>query len=191
MHKIVHPLQQSTLFDSIISLASAVKQYPQTQKQAADSSIAVSNAFSGLKVLLAEDNDINQIIAKEFFKDHGIVPKIVGNGKEAQEAAKTEQFDLIYLDCHMPVMDGLEAARLIRDNEVENKLNRTPIIALTADVTVEIQNKCKESGMDFYLTKPLDPMKLATTLKNFSNLQTVKVMENQTPKATQPEVKVG
>ena len=110
---------------------------------------------SDVRILLAEDNVINQLLAQAVIGQYGFQLTTVENGALAADLLESEHFDLILMDLMMPVMDGYEATRNIRQmaNEVKKKV---PIIALTADVTTMNAEKCKDFGMDDYLSKPFD-----------------------------------
>jgi len=112
------------------------------------------NKLKSLNILLAEDNEINQIIIESLLEKKGVSVITVNNGEEAIEIYKKEKFDLIFMDCHMPIIDGFEATHNIRDYEKEKGLSPTLIIALTADVFKKTKDKC-EMSMDGYLTKPI------------------------------------
>lgn len=110
--------------------------------------------IKGMKILLVEDNAINQIVANEILTAEGLQVKIANNGEEAlQMIAGPEKFDLILMDLQMPVMGGYEAAQKIRKIPGFRKL---PIIAMTADVMTGIREKVLESGMNDYITKPVN-----------------------------------
>jgi signal transduction histidine kinase len=113
-----------------------------------------SNIFP-LKVLIIEDNKINQIILEKILKQLGHHTAIANNGIEGYKAAKLSQFDLILMDCQMPNMDGFECTRLIRSND---NINRdTLIIAVTANASESNKEHCLASGMDNFRQKPIDP----------------------------------
>lgn len=122
------------------------------------------------KILLAEDNMINQKIASLTFKTMGVSIDIASNGQEALEMYRQHQYDLIMMDLHMPVMDGLEASRQIRSFEQEtNSGKRVYMIALSATSVSEIKEKCLESGMDDFMEKPFKEKELRNLLsKKFS-----------------------
>lgn len=111
------------------------------------------------KILLAEDNVINQLLAQTVLKRFGFIVTTVDNGKLALEAIEKEDFDLILMDLMMPEIDGYEATKLIRELNDENKKN-IPIIALTADVVSINSDKCKKWGMNDYISKPFEPQNL-------------------------------
>lgn len=110
--------------------------------------------LKGIRVLLAEDNSINQIVAKKFLELSGMEVTIANHGQEALDLLETQPFDVILMDVHMPVMDGMEATRQIRMN---SKYVDFPIIALTADVVQEERELCINSGMNDFATKPIVP----------------------------------
>jgi signal transduction histidine kinase/CheY-like chemotaxis protein len=124
-----------------------------------------------LSILVAEDNEINALLARALLSKLGHRPTIATSGAAAIEswlAARSADapFDSVLMDLHMPGMDGLEATRRIRSIEAEEGASRTPIIALTANASSEDHDACLAAGMDGFLVKPLDREKLATALAN-------------------------
>ena len=111
------------------------------------------------KILLAEDNAINQAIAARMLERQGCSVAIANNGREAVTAVKNSAFDLVLMDIQMPEMDGLEATIKIRENEVASH-RRIPIIAMTAHAMKGDEEMCVAAGMDGYLTKPVQSKKL-------------------------------
>ncbi|WP_167836862.1 ATP-binding protein [Leptospira ryugenii] len=115
------------------------------------------------KVLLVEDNEVNQMVAQGMLKKCGCEVLTKSNGKEAIEAVLDSDFDFILMDCHMPVMDGFEASRQIRNLPLHKK--QTPIIALTASALSEDVAACKRAGMDIVIAKPLTFQSLRSILE--------------------------
>jgi signal transduction histidine kinase/DNA-binding response OmpR family regulator/HPt (histidine-containing phosphotransfer) domain-containing protein len=115
------------------------------------------------RILLAEDHVVNQKVARATLEKMGYQVDIVGNGEEAVAAWETGRYDIILMDCQMPVMDGYQATREIRSRE--NGSQHVPIIALTADAMKGAEQRCLEAGMDDYLTKPLDRGRLADAIE--------------------------
>ncbi len=127
---------------------------------------STENLNKQYKVLLAEDNIINQKLANGLLEKLGCKIKTVNNGKEAVSAAKNGGFDIIFMDIQMPEMDGFEATGLIRDWENENG-TKTPIVAMTAHAMKGDREKCINAGMDDYVTKPISLKILSDVLKKF------------------------
>jgi signal transduction histidine kinase/CheY-like chemotaxis protein len=109
-----------------------------------------------LRILVAEDNSVNQFVVRNMLKKLGIPSvDIAENGEEAFRFFCSRPYDLILMDCQMPVKDGFEATGLIRDLEKAEHQRRIPIAALTASATQEEQQRCRDVGMDFHIAKPL------------------------------------
>ncbi|MBE9510604.1 MAG: PAS domain S-box protein [Bacteroidetes bacterium] len=115
--------------------------------------------LAGKKVLLAEDNEINIIVARKILTRWGIDVEIVKNGLEAIEKVNKHDFDVILMDLHMPEMNGFEATKIIRKSD-HDKIRSIPIIALTASVMSDVQSKIEQSGLNDYILKPFNPSEL-------------------------------
>ena len=109
------------------------------------------------KILIAEDNNVNQIVMSKLIELRGWVAKTVSNGRDSIVALEKDSYDLIFMDISMPIMNGLDAANIIKKNP---KWSKIPIVALTAYDSLEQQKKFKSLGMDDYLSKPIDSDKL-------------------------------
>jgi two-component system, sensor histidine kinase and response regulator len=118
-------------------------------------------------LLVAEDNLTNQTLVAAILKAAGHDVTVVKNGTEAVEAHERASFDLIFMDCHMPEMDGFEATRRIRERERHSNVTRVPIIALTGDDASEAREACLESGMDDFLSKPFERAKMTEVLSRW------------------------
>lgn len=118
-------------------------------------------------ILVAEDNRINQIVIQNVLTEVGLTCDLVINGREACDAVMSAEYHLVLMDCQMPETDGYEATRLIRDWERQHGNKRIPIIALTANATKEDQQRCFDSGMDGYCSKPIDTVKLLKEIKKW------------------------
>lgn len=127
-----------------------------------------SKGLGGLKVLLAEDNLVNQKVMLRFLERWNVDMKVVDNGEEALKALKEEYFDVILMDLQMPMMDGYEASEAIRklDDPYKRKI---PIIALTAAALKEVREKVYASGMNDFVTKPFNPAELEQKLHKYIN----------------------
>lgn len=121
------------------------------------------------KILLAEDNEVNRMIAVALLRDAGHEVEVVGDGREAVEACLRGAYDLVLMDCQMPHLDGYEATREIRRRE--GLARRIPVIALTASSLAGDREKCLEAGMDDHLGKPIEPEELTVTLARWLGTQ--------------------
>ncbi len=126
---------------------------------------AANPAIANATVLLAEDNKVNQLVARLLLEKLGCRVDVVENGVDACTAVQRKSYDLVLMDCQMPVMSGFEATQHIRDLEQSGR--RTPIIALTAGVLQEERERCYASGMDDFLSKPLSPKELENALERW------------------------
>jgi CheY-like chemotaxis protein/HPt (histidine-containing phosphotransfer) domain-containing protein len=126
--------------------------------------VRANRARSGRRILLAEDNYVNQKVAVAVLEKLGHQVDAVHNGLEAVEAWRSGRYDLILMDCQMPELDGYEATREIRRMEGAAGKAHIPIVALTAHAIQGTERHCREAGMDDYLTKPLDRDRLTDSL---------------------------
>lgn len=161
---LVKPVRMSALLERFSSRLDIeqddVPVAPATPQQAA-------RIVRGFRVLLAEDNPVNALLTRELLRRRGHIVREVTTGDAAVQAMNEERFDLVLTDIHMPGMDGIEAARAIRADEVTYGRPRTPIIALTADALETGKRACKDAGMDGFLTKPVDPALLDQMFETF------------------------
>jgi len=116
---------------------------------------------------LAEDNLVNQKVACRVLEKLGYRVDVAAHGQAAFEAWQSGRYDLILMDCQMPVMDGYETTRKIREHEAAEQ--HVPIIALTAHAMKGADNECRAAGMDDYLSKPIDKAQLQNTLNRWLN----------------------
>jgi len=161
------PVRPSELFNSLIAVAS----------DSAARGVApfyVSHCARGQKghfnarILVAEDNLVNQDVATGILENMGCRVVTASNGAAAVRLMAQEEFDLVLMDCEMPELDGFEATRSIREREAgNNKSKRTPIVALTAHALADIRRKCLDVGMDDYLTKPFDETQMSEALRRW------------------------
>jgi CheY-like chemotaxis protein len=121
-----------------------------------------------LDIMVAEDNEVNQIVFTQILEDLGVNYQIVDNGGSAVELWKTASPALILMDVSMPVMNGHQATEAIREAEAqEPKRGHTPIIGVTAHALTGDKEKCLQAGMDDYLSKPISPEKLAEKIRDW------------------------
>jgi signal transduction histidine kinase/CheY-like chemotaxis protein/HPt (histidine-containing phosphotransfer) domain-containing protein len=168
--QISRPIRQSQLFDTIMETI-ARRSSPSAPQQPSGAPAAESLAAKGARILLVEDNEVNQMVAAELLAEAGYVCDMAVDGRKAVEAVLRSPYDVILMDCQMPEMDGFEATRLIRQHEANRALpgrtTRLPIVALTANAVKGDRERCLEAGMDDYLSKPLHPEKLVATIRSF------------------------
>jgi signal transduction histidine kinase/CheY-like chemotaxis protein/HPt (histidine-containing phosphotransfer) domain-containing protein len=150
------PVKQSLLFDA---LATAVGSSSRMSADQPSMQTAFVPQFANVRLLVAEDNPVNQRLAVRQLQQLGYTADMVANGVEAVEAVSRIPYDLVLMDCQMPVMDGFEATREIRRRETGSR--RTPVVALTANAIAGDRERCLEAGMDDYLSKPVREADLA------------------------------
>ncbi len=127
-----------------------------------------ANMFSGVRALVVEDMKINQLLVVRILEKHGCVVSSAENGRIAVDMVQRQPFDIIFMDCQMPEMDGFEATHLIRTLE-EPKGAHTIIVAVTADAMVGDREKCLKAGMDDYLNKPIKQEQITQMLEKWSH----------------------
>jgi two-component system, sensor histidine kinase and response regulator len=147
---LLKPVRQSSLYDCL-STTILAKSPP---AEAAAERAAVSAPFSA-RILIAEDNPVNREVAGEALRQLGCEVDMANDGQQAIESWESTSYAVILMDCHMPNMDGIDAAKIIRARECTDGRARIPIIALTANARGEDYQRCIAAGMDDYLTKPL------------------------------------
>ena len=166
---LIKPVRPSSLVDALMGtlgrkvLASKKPMVPAFSP----AELALSN-FTGTKVLLVEDNHINQLVAEELLKGVGLDVTVASNGLEAIIAVKEEDFALVLMDIQMPEMDGYQATREIRKEE---RFKDLPIIAMTAHAMMSEQERCFAAGMDDHIVKPVNPERLFMTLEKWLKMK--------------------
>ncbi|CZF81024.1 Signal transduction histidine-protein kinase BarA [Grimontia celer] len=138
-----------------------------TQQEQTTRNIGNSLYVKGLSVLIAEDHPVNQELINTVLTKLGCKTTIADNGSIAFERFMSNRYDMIFMDCQMPVMDGFEATRKIRQLEVENKLPEVPIIAMTANAMSGDREKCLDAGMTEYIAKPFKQHDLIVLMNSF------------------------
>jgi two-component system sensor histidine kinase/response regulator len=151
---LIKPVNASMLFDSVMSMLGEAPAGRRSSTEAPTLSAENLASIKGARILLVEDNDLNQEVATELLRDAGFIVDVADNGQIALQKVQHASFDLVLMDMQMPVMDGLSATRAIRQLPA---LAALPIIAMTANVQDSDRQRCTEAGMNDHLAKPIDP----------------------------------
>jgi CheY-like chemotaxis protein len=159
---LLKPVRQSELHNVIAQAIAGdlTRKYPSPEPHSSE----VNQTTLTGRVLLAEDNPVNQEVASAMLQRIGVSMSIANNGQEALDLLALERFDLVLMDCQMPIMDGFEATAGIRRREAEQGLSAIPIIALTANAISGDREHCLAQGMDDYLSKPFAQQQLYDVL---------------------------
>jgi two-component system sensor histidine kinase/response regulator len=199
---LLKPVTPSMLFDAIMqSLGKALPEVPPVTRRKEQEARALEN-IQGARVLLVEDNEINQQVAREILEGAGLIVTLVSNGQEAVNAVKENNYDAVLMDVQMPVMDGYTATRKIREWEKEVSGQKTkdrkecsalspqssalPIIAMTAHAMAGDEQKSLEAGMNGHVTKPIDPDQLFATLQKWIKPVTKRTVVQRSPTRDAP-----
>jgi two-component system, sensor histidine kinase and response regulator len=152
------PIKQSRLYDALAGIQA------ERAPVESDDSLEAPSALAGLHVLIAEDNPVNQQVLLRQAQRLGIVVDAVANGEEVLAALAERHYDAVLMDCQMPVMDGYSATRSIRERESSGG-RRLPIVAVTANAMREDFERCRQSGMDDFVAKPVTLAALANAIE--------------------------
>jgi PAS domain S-box-containing protein len=159
---------QGSQFELRLSLPSAAR--PATES--ANKTDTLKQHFQAARILVAEDNPINQKLVRYMLENLGLSVTMAEDGRQAYDAVRNADIDLVLMDCQMPDWDGLMATRAVRQWEHDTGKPRLPIVALTANAMVGFDRVCADAGMDGYLVKPLDEQKLVECLSTWLNSKT-------------------
>ncbi|MBI5303937.1 MAG: response regulator [Chloroflexi bacterium] len=187
---LVKPIRQSDLYDCLSAVVGVSRAVVETSAPKVQSG---KDEGRNVRILLAEDNLVNQQVAVYMLKARGYAVDVVGNGREALDALARTPYALVLMDCQMPEMDGYEATRAIRQRE--DAVRRTPIIALTAHALQGERDNCLAAGMDDYLSKPIKPDTLYATLRRWTGMTSVSAQaaspETNLEIAPAPDLKIA
>jgi signal transduction histidine kinase/DNA-binding response OmpR family regulator len=179
--RLIKPVKQSTL---VASIRDAIE-----HARTPTLRVLTLDVFDGARVLLAEDNVVNQMLARRLLERLGASVTIADTGMAAIERLSLSAFNVVLMDCQMPELDGYEATRRIRKGAAGEAARRVPIIALTANALSGDRERCLECGMDDYLVKPINPETLREKLERV--LKPAQALAGQAPAAPYPEAESG
>ncbi|WP_353064478.1 response regulator [Tunturibacter psychrotolerans] len=179
---LLKPVNQSLLYDTLVDLFGVAGADDHRSHKRKDSA-AVHDA-TGIRVLLVEDNEMNQQVATELLESAGAIVTVANHGGEAVKILtagdQPPKFDVVFMDLQMPEMDGFTATRLLRS---DLRLRKFPIIAMTAHALVEERQRCLDAGMNDHVSKPIDPDNLFVTLLRWAKPRPKQAVGPQTPVA--------
>jgi len=165
---LLKPVNSSLLYDTLVDMF-GVEGMDEYRSRSRHAQANVHDA-SGIRVLLVEDNEMNQQVATELLQSAGATVTIAAHGREAVDILTTHgrasEFDVVFMDMQMPEMDGITATRLLRSDP---RLHKLPIIAMTAHALVEERQRCLDAGMNDHVAKPIDPDALFATLLRWTS----------------------
>ncbi len=154
---LVKPVSPSVLFDTTMDMFGKARPERRTGSAFKLEDTAELESRKGARVLLVEDNDINQEVAGMLLTDAGFIVEIAGDGQVALDMVRRKAYDIVLMDMQMPVMDGVEATQAIRRMPA---LRRLPIVAMTANAMAQDRRRCMEAGMNDFIVKPINPEEL-------------------------------
>lgn len=136
------------------------------RKYRSDRAMSAKKTYQGTRTLVVDDIKVNMMLVANVLKKRGCLVDTAENGREALEKTQAQRYDIIFMDCHMPEMDGYEATMAIREEEL-NQPYHTPIVALTADAMKGTRQRCLDSGMDDYMNKPVRESQITAILERW------------------------
>jgi signal transduction histidine kinase/DNA-binding response OmpR family regulator/HPt (histidine-containing phosphotransfer) domain-containing protein len=177
---LLKPVNQSLLYDTLVDLFGVAGAEDHRARARKDD--AIVHDATGIRVLLVEDNEMNQQVATELLESAGAIVTVANHGGEAVKILtagdQPPEFDVVFMDLQMPEMDGFTATRLLR---AEPRLRKFPIIAMTAHALVEERQRCLDSGMNDHVSKPIDPDNLFATLLRWAKPRPKLAVESHAP----------
>lgn len=180
---VTKPIRASRLFDVIVDVLNVSHTTPlKTVKATIRETARPAPHVSG-RILICEDNEVNQLVTSEILDQAGYAFDIAENGMEAITAITKNTYSLVLMDCQMPVLDGLDATKKIREMEATGQLSlhngrSLPIVALTANAMKGDREACTAAGMDDYVTKPIDRLELLEAVTKYLNAKTIDLVKS-------------
>jgi PAS domain S-box-containing protein len=177
------PVDEADLYDCLVEVLTRGRS-PRERSLVTRHSLREARPQTGARLLVGEDNEVNQKVAVRLLEKLGYRVELADNGHEVVEACRRSRYDAVLMDGQMPGMDGFEATRLIREQEGEER--RTPIIAMTASAMKGDRERCLEAGMDDYVSKPVTPEALEAVLKRWVPVPPIAASADTAPAPTDP-----
>lgn len=172
---LVKPINQSLMFDAVMDALKGTEIKEINREYNEDNKLKVQRVLKDKKILLVEDNDINQLVAKDILEQVGINVSIASNGEEAIKYVRANKFDIVLMDVQMPIMDGYKATEILRETYTSSEL---PIIAMTANALKGDREKSIDSGMNDYISKPINPEIMFETIGKWISGKSTQIIEN-------------
>ncbi len=154
---LIKPVTASVLFDGVVRILGGVVDGPRTTIDVPSDLFGQLASIQGSRILLVEDNELNQEVATELLRYAGCVIELAENGQIALDKVRASRYDIVLMDMQMPVMDGVTATREMRKDE---RFKNLPIVAMTANAMQADRDRCNAAGMNDYITKPIEPEEL-------------------------------
>ncbi len=186
---LMKPLRQKQLYDAIVNALkeNASSDFTSTKLHSVTQTINHFPSFEGKKVLVVEDNKVNQKVIVSKLARFNIIPEVAENGQQAIDKLLETTYDLIFMDCHMPILDGYAATQELRRLEAQEGLPHQIVVALTANALKGEREKCLAAGMDGYVTKPISTEQLTRLLIELLGESTV----NPAPVQNQETIQIS
>jgi CheY-like chemotaxis protein len=186
---LLKPVSASVLFDSVVRILGGVADGARTAWDASADGVAQLAGIQGARILLVEDNDLNQEVALELLRDAGFAVDLAANGQVALDMVRGADYDIVLMDIQMPVMDGVTATREIRK---QKRFKDLPVVAMTADAMRGDRERCLEAGMNDHIAKPIEPEELWKALvKWIKPRHSTSAAANVEPRAVQTGLDVA
>lgn len=188
---LVKPINQSLMFDAIMNSLKGTEnrtiKIENNRENEEKNQMRIKKLLKDKRILLVEDNDINQLVAKDTLEQVGISVSIANNGEEAIKYVRANKFDAVLMDVQMPIMDGYKATKIIRETYPSVEL---PIIAMTANALKGDREKSIESGMNDYISKPIDAEILFETLAKWISGNVIEDSVNHVKEVLTEEIEI-
>ena len=181
---LIKPINKSVLFETIASVLGQSELQERRESRDLPAQHRIAGRLAGARILLVEDNELNQEVALGLLAETGAEVEVAENGLQAVEMSAGQTYDLVLMDMQMPVMDGITATRKIRERDGKTAL---PIVAMTANALPSDRERCLDAGMDEHLAKPIDPEELYELLLRRIGPQQLTGPAVQVTRAAPPE----